>query len=791
MAKGQPRHHHRPAALIVLAGLSLLLVQQGLLAAPPEGGEPVDWVNPLIGTGETNARWLFFASACRPFGMVSLSPDMEMNGTWKTGYLYHKQTVRGFSHVHAWQLGGIPVMPTTGPMRGPEGSDVYGSRYSHDTEIVHPGYHRITLDDYAIQVELTSTNRVGFHRWRFCRSGPAHILFDLGTQCGPADMSDALARRVSPTELEGYVTNAPTRRRPKPCTIYFVARFDRPFDAFGGWQGTSGLQEGNELKGKGCGAFVRFAPAVDDVIQMKLAISYVSTDQARKNLQAELPHWDFDRVRRESRQVWNDWLGRIEVHGGTPQQRTRFYTDLWHVLLGRHMTSDVDGKYCDMTGPKPVIRQIPFGPDGKPQYAHFNSDAFWTTFWNINVVWSLAYPDITRQWVNFLVDMYKDGGLIPRGPSGHNYTFVMIAAHSTPFIVGAYMKGIRDFDIQAAYEGMRKNAFPGGLMSKAGYEHDTCIDGGVEYYIQRGWIPDDRKARHGWHADGAAQTLEYAYDDWCLAQMAKALGRDDDYRLFMGRAHNYRNLFDPKTGFMRPRNSDGSWLEPFDPKGKKGWCEGTAWQYTWFVPHDTTGLIELMGGREAFNRKLNEAFERGAERDFLSPYVNYGNQPSYPMAHLFNYSGAPWLTQKWVRQVKRQTFGGVTPQNGYRGDEDQGQAGGLGVLMAIGLFEVRGGAARKPVYEITSPIFDRVVIHLDPRYYPGKTFEIIARNNSPRNVYIQSARLNGQPLGRPWFHHRELVAGGRLELELGPEPNKAWGSRPGDTPPSMSRERDE
>ncbi|HID22615.1 MAG TPA: glycoside hydrolase family 92 protein, partial [Planctomycetaceae bacterium] len=230
----------------------------------------------------------------------------------------------------------------------------------------------------------------------------------------------------------------------------------------------------------------------------------------------------------------------------------------------------------------------------------------------------------------------------------------------------------------------------------------------------------------------------------------------------------------------------GSWLEPFDPKGKKGWYEGTAWQYTWFVPHDIAGLIKLMGGRDAFTRKLNEAFQRGAERDFLSPYVNYGNQPSYAMAHLFNYAGAPWLTQKWVRRVKEQTFGGVTPQKGYRGDEDQGQAGGLGVLMAIGLFEVRGGAAREPVYEITSPIFDRVVIHLDPRYYPGKTFEIVAHNNSPRNIYIQSARLNGRPLERPWFFHRELVAGGRLELQLGPRPNKNWGSRPEDAPPSMS-----
>ena len=398
----------------------------------------------------------------------------------------------------------------------------------------------------------------------------------------------------------------------------------------------------------------------------------------------------------------------------------------------------------------------------------------------------MAYPDLTRQWCNFLVDMYKDGGLIPRGPTGHNYSFVMISAHSTPFIVGAYMKGIRQFDIQAAYQGMRKNAFPGGLMSKAGYEHNTCTGGGIEDYIRRGYIPFDRKNVGGWHADGPSMTLEYAYDDWCLAQMAKELGNDDDYRLFIARAENYRNLFDPTTHFMRPKNSDGSWLVPFDPKGSKGWCEGTAWQYTWFVPHDVRGLIGLMGSRAAFNKKLNRAFELGRPKSFITAEVNYGNQPSIEMAHLFNYSGAPWLTQKWVRAVKEETFGGVTPEEGYRGDEDQGQAGGLGVMMAIGLFQVRGGVARRPVYEITSPIFDRVTIHLDRRYHDGERFVITARNCSEENRYIQSARLDGKPLAKPWFYHHQLADGGTLELELGPRPNKRWGARPEDAPPSMS-----
>ena len=276
--------------------------------------------------------------------------------------------------------------------------------------------------------------------------------------------------------------------------------------------------------------------------------------------------------------------------------------------------------------------------------------------------------------------------------------------------------------------------------------------------------------------------------------MAKALGKTSDYEPFMKRAANYRNLFDPDTGFMRPKNVDGSWMAPFDPLDKprgtgKPWCEGTAWQYTWFVPHDVQGLVALMGGRDAFNRKLNEAFERSREDAFRTHYVNYGNQPSIQMAHLFNYSGAPWLSQKWVREVKERTFGGITPDSGYRGDEDQGQAGGLGVMMAMGLFQVRGGAAVNPVYEITTPVFDRVTIHLDPHYYPGGQFVITTRNNEPGNVYVQSARLDGKPLDKPWFYHRELVDGGELELQLGPKPNPAWGSRPQDAPPSMSNPR--
>ncbi len=751
------------------------------------GKEPVDCVDPLIDSA--NSRWIFFASACRPFGMVNLSPDTDVKGWWKSSYCYHTPTICGFNHVHAWQLSGPSVMPLSGDVRLQAGSDFCRSTFDHDSEIAAAGYHAVTLGDHGVGVELTSTQRVGMHRYTYAGDGIPCVLVNLGTGSGPSPIIEAKVHRVGDVGIEGYLVNGPTRRRPKPCAIYFVAEFDKPFTSLGGWADGKGLGTVAEVAGKDCKALLRFAPDAGRVIQLKVGLSYVSVAGARKNLAAELDHWDFDRVRRESREVWNRWLGRVYVEGGTEAQRTKFYTDLWHALLGRRVVSDVDGTYCDRTGPKPVTRRIPRGPDGRPRYHHYNSDAFWNTFWNINQVWGLAYPEMVDQFANCMIDMYRHGGLIPRGPAGGNYSFVMIAAHSTPFIVAAYQKGIRNFDAETAYEGMRKNAMPGGLMGHGHYEHHSATGGGIEDYIELGYIPVDGRPK-GWITEGAAGTLEYAYDDWCLAQMAKALGKKDDHALFLQRAASYRNLYDAETGFMRPRLRDGSWQSPFDPLNNKGrvWCEGTSWQYTWFVPHDVAGLSELMGGRDVFNRKLNEAFERSVADDFRTTYVNYSNQPSIQMAHLFNYSGAPWLAQKWVRHVKEQAFGGISPDDGYRGDEDQGQAGGLGVMMAIGLFQVRGGAAAKPIYEITAPLFDTVTIYLDPRYYRGGKFVIVSHNNKPDNDYIQSARLDGEPLRRPWFYHRDLVDGGTLELDLGPRPDRTWGFRPEDAPPSMRDE---
>jgi len=746
----------------------------------------VDLVEPLVDAA--NSRWFFFNSATRPFGMVNLSPDMIINGAWNSGYRYNEGTIRAFSHIHAWQLSGIPVFPTTGVCRGHLGADVYGSAYSHENETVRPGYHQVLLKDYGINVELTSTKRVGFHRYTFPASDQSNILFDFSTFLGPCDTDSALIRKVSDTEIEGYAVMSPTRRRPKPVWVHFVAQVDQPFDALHGWKNGTPTGEFESLEGAEIGCWMEFGTTAGEVRLMKVGISYVSIAQARLSLETELPHWDFDRIVDESAAEWNEMLGRIRISGGTETQQRRFYTDLWHALQGRRVISDVNGKYCNMTGGARRIGQIPLDAEGHPLFNHYNSDSFWGAQWTLNTLWHLVYPEITEEFVNSMLLMYEDGGLIPRGPSGGNYTFVMTGASSTPFIVSAYMKGIRGFDAEKAYEGMKKNHMPGGLMSKAGYEHHTFTGGGLEYYIDRGYIPYPLPGGgNGFHEDGSGQTLEYAYQDWTLAQMASALGKTEDHDYFLNRSQNYRNIWYKEKGWMWIKDIDGYWREPFDAlEYQDGWVESNAAQSTWFVPHDLKGLAALMGGPDSLVSKLNRSFELAQPRGFVSSkrhadetveenrrtYINYGNQPSIQTAFIFNYAGAPWLTQKWSRLVTDSVYSGISPQYGYSGDEDQGLMGSLAVLMKMGIFSIKGGTSTAPIYELGSPVFDRVTIRLNKDYYPGDSLVIETTNNAEAHCYIQSVTLNGERTDRAWIEHKSLVNGGILLLEMGPEPNK-------------------
>ena len=757
-----------------------------LTQTPAREREIVDYVDCLIGTA--SSRWMLYPGPSMPFGMVKLSPDNQGHDPsrhhWKAGYEYTITNIMGFSHVHAWTMGGLLTMPVVGPLvtdPGPEGDPDagYRSRIRHETETAVPGYYAVTLDDYQVRAELTCTTRAGFQRYTFPKSDQARILIDLltPTEYGK-QVLDAAVRRASDREIEGYAKMKSGRHSGyQEYVLQFVARTNKPFASMDGWVGGEVKTNVKEVAGAGdVGAALNFTTADGEAVLLQTGISLVSIEQARLNLAAEMKPfgWDFDACRAHARKVWSNLLSRIEVEGGTETDKVKFYTNLYRAYCARTIWSDVNGKYVDMYE---KVQQLP-----DPDSPVYGCDAFWNTFWNLNQLWNLATPDVSNKWVRSLLEIYDKGGWLAKGPTGIEYSSIMVASHEIPFIVAAYQHGIRNWDVPKAFRAMvHCQTTPGRPHPGGGYVGNHQL----APYLQHGYIPLG-KGR-------ASNTLEYAYDDWCVAQMAKALGDETAYETFGKRGESWRNLFDKASGFMRPRYPDGRWMENFDPfSGKGGWVEGNPWQFTWFVPQNVRGLVEAMG-RERFVDRLNEGLAKSAETDFNATGdrmgafpINHGNQPSMQVAYLFNYAGAPYLTQKWARAIVNQYYGD-DPIDGWPGDEDQGQGGAWFVMSAMGLFQTDGGCRVRPIYEIGSPLFDRVTIHLDPRYYKGKQFVIEAPGNGPQNVYVRSATLDGRPLHRPWFYQSDLADGGRLVLEMGPEPNKAWGSAPENAPPPGHR----
>ncbi|SHJ88392.1 alpha-1,2-mannosidase, putative [Tangfeifania diversioriginum] len=736
----------------------------------PQLPDYVSKVDPYI---ETNrGRYFFFVPGARPFGMVGTAPMTRNKNQNGGGYNYNETEILSFPQIHTWMISGIEVMPTTSDVDPRLGKQGWKSKFSHDDEIVQPGYQRVFLRDYKTWVELTATDRVTFHRFRFTENMKAQILTNLGGYVGNSAMEDASVKKINNHEFVGSFNS--TDRfwgGPKNVSIYFIAQFDKPFNELNGWTGDERFDDITEITGDDTGVAAMFDVKPGDEVQMKIAVSYTSIENARENLEAECSGWDFDGVRNKSRDIWNDILGKIKVEGGTRNQQVKFYTDLWHVLLGRQKINDVNGDYPDRTsGARDgtftdavlKIKTLPKDENGDLKFNMYNTDALWLTQWNLNVLWGLAWPELLDEMSASMIQYAENGYLLPRGPCGGGYSYIMTSSPATNMIASAFMKNVlTKKESEKAFEMVKQNLLPGGMLG----DSDE-----IEFYTKNGFWPGN-----------AGITIEAAFQDFAAAQMALKLGKTKDYRFFIGRSNGWKKLFNPRQKLLFPKDENGNFIHN-DPLSGAGWVEANAWQATWAVSHDISDLAELMGGNDTLCSKLNHAFEMAEPSDFVfaynDGYVSYANQPGCSNAHVFNYAGKPWLTQYWVRRVKEQAYGGTTPDLGYGGhDEDQGQMGGVSALMAIGLFSLQGNVNTEPVYDITSPIFDKITIELDQRYYSGKSFVIETANNSNENVYIQEAFFNGEPLNTFWFSHEDFANGGELNLILGDKPNIKWGRK--------------
>ena len=738
---------------------------------------PADYVDVFKGTA--HSRWMIAPGPWMPFGMVKLAPDNQTQG-WIAGYEYSIEQIDCFSHIHEWTMAGLGMMPTLGPLRTQPGLDGtgYSSRFDKATERGGIGFYEVFLKDTGIKAELTATTRASLQRYTFPASDQARVLLDflLPTEYEMRVLG-AKVRRTGPAELEGTIqTDVPEGATygdgHQHFDLHFIAQFSRPFDTLGGWQGGTVVADAKELNEAGdCGAFVEFKTTAGEQVSVRTGISLVSPANARLNLQQELAGpfgWDFAAVVQNQRRAWNELLGRVTIEAPDAREKVRFYTNLYRALAGRNTFSDVNGAWMDTAKRVQQLKDL--------DAVMLGCDAFWCTFWNLNQVMNLLAPEWSARWVKSQMALYETCGWLAKGPAGLKYISIMVAEHEIALLVAASQHGVKGLDRAKILEAIVKmqtatpQQLPGG--GRAGNEN-------LGNYLKHGYVAPDGAQPGDWKGPWCSNTHEYSYDDWCVAQLALALGRKDLAETFLKRSQSWRKIFDAETGFARPRKANGEWQTPFDPYHTPGYVEGNAWQYTWFVPQDVPGLVQAMG-RDRFVSRLNEAFEKSAPTRFNAAGerveefpMNHGNQPTMHVAWLFNWAGKPWLTQKWARAIL-DAYYGHTPADAYLGDEDQGQMSAWFVMAALGLFQTDGGCRMDPVYELGSPLYPKATIQLSKEHYSGKTFTVVAHNASRANRYIQSAKLNGKRLDTWWIRQRDVVRGGTLELELGPQPNEAW-----------------
>jgi predicted alpha-1,2-mannosidase len=748
-----------------------MLIGCACAAAGQEQKELVDYVSPNIGgIGQLLTATIPYVQY--PHGMARLYPITTPGITDR--YLADK--------IYGFPVGPAVLMASNGEAGAAESQ--YASDFDHDFEIATPYYYEADLQTWKIKAELTATQQAAYYRFTFPSSPHAHLALSLGKGSELAVVNENAIQGSQ--RIDGPIAataNAGETRQ------YFYVEFSKPMHSHEAWQ-DGALSHADRLAGDAIEFVTDSAASEGETVEVRAGISYISVEQAHRNLEREIPEWGFDRVKANTRAVWNHALAGIQTVGGTERQRTIFYTALYR-SLGRMTDITEDGRY--FSGFDHAVHDA----QGHDFYI---DDGLWDTYRSLHPLQLLLDSRQQEDMIRSYIRMYEQSGLMPSFPSAAGEQAVMIGHHASAFILDAYEKGFRGFDVEKAYEGMRKNATEATLLPwRRGPL--TSLD---KVYFSQGFfpalafgepetVPEVTRERR----QAVSVTLENSYDDWCVAQLARELGKKEDEAYFTRLAHNYQNVYNPQIGLMAPKSADGKWVEPFDPKlgggqgGRDYFTEVDSWIYTFSVQHDVAGLIHLMGGRDAFNAKLDRLFveQYGTSKySFLGQFPDatglvglyaQGNEPSFHIPYLYDFSGQPWKTQRRVRQLMDVWY--TDGPLGIPGDDDGGATSSWYVLSAVGFYPVCPGS---PVYEIGSPVFEKSVIRLGN----GKQFTIVANHVSARNKYIQSAELNGKPLDRPWFRQSEIENGATLVLEMSDHPNTAWGSAPQNAPPSMSAE---
>lgn len=743
----------------------------------------IQYVDPLIGTA--HCRWFHFTPGAVPFGMAKPAPSTNgsygnASGWEATGYDNRHNSIEGFPNFHEFQVGGIVIAPITGQLQTIPGKlenpdEGYRSRFDRKDEYATAGYYSVALKDYDIKAELTATKRVAFHRYHFPAGKVGHIIFDIGNRQGESGpVKDAKVYILPDGRIEGYVTTLPLYvQKYQPggeVSMYFSAVVDAIASAQGVFKKAE-IIKADSIAGIGSGLYLSFNDQKERSITIKVGLSYTSIANARLNLATEAAQMKFDEAKKLAQQSWEIYLGRIKVETANKTDKIKFYTGLYHALSGRGLASDVNGAYPKNDG---TVGQIPLDSKNVPLHHHYNTDAIWGAFWNLTQLWALAYPEYYSDFVKSQLLIYKDAGWLADGIANSRFVSGVGTNFVSLVIASAYMVGIRDFDINTGYAAALKNELDGNNRPYGAGKPDT------DRFLQYGFvnhIDKDNRSGELWQFS-ASHTLEYSFGAYAVAQWAKKLGKIEDEKKLFELSNAWKKIFDPSLKLVRPKWENGQFIGNFKPtEAWRGFQEGNAVQYTFYVPHDPQGLVKAMGS-DSFNTRLNRIFEISQKNAFgggktidafagLEFLYNHGNQPCLHIPWLFNFSGKPSLTQKWVRTICNEFYGteGVHGY-GYGQDEDQGQLGAWYVISSIGLFDVKGLTDPDPAFGLGSPLFDKVTIELNPKYFKGKQFVIETRQNSKENIYIKDMVLNGKKLPRPFLSFAEVAQGGRLVLNM-------------------------